>query len=267
VTQYVIDTAVDPTAQGPGAVTSHDGAGYHGGSHNNAARDPITDLVTVTAGLAQELIDRAAADAAEAAARAAADTVLLGDITAEAAARASADTILQTNITAEATTRAAADTALSTRVTTLEGLTEAKILQASSQQLTSNSTVFQNITSFGLSLLANAVWRFRGTILYNCTAAADFKFQFTLPAGAVIYGSVGPFFDPAATYQAPQLLVAGGAFALLGDGTTRGCEFSGTVVNGGTAGTMQLQAAQNTATVETTDFLVVDSNMIATRLP
>jgi hypothetical protein len=267
VTNYVIDTAVDPTALGPGAVTSHDGAGYHGGSHNNAARDPITDLVTVTAGLAQELIDRAAADAAEAAARAAADTTLQGNITAEANARASADTILQTNITAETTTRAAADTALDGRVTTLEGLTEAKILLSGSQQLTSNSTVFQNITSFGLSLLANAVWRFRGTILYNCTAAADFKFQFTFPAGCIMRAVAGPFFDPAAAYQAPQIFNEGTSFQLLGDGTTRAVEIYGTVINGGTAGTMQLQAAQNTATVENTDFVVVDSNFVATRLP
>jgi hypothetical protein len=47
--------------------------------------------------------------AAEAAARVAADDVLLADINAEAATRAGADTTLQSNINAEATTRATAD--------------------------------------------------------------------------------------------------------------------------------------------------------------
>ena len=50
--------------------------------------------------------------AAEAAARAAADTVLQGNIDAEAAARAAADFTLQNNIDAEAAARAAGDTVL-----------------------------------------------------------------------------------------------------------------------------------------------------------
>ena len=61
-------------------------------------------------GVSQEALD--AAIAAEAAARAAADTALQGNVDAEAAARAAADTALQGNVDGEAAVRAAADTAL-----------------------------------------------------------------------------------------------------------------------------------------------------------
>jgi len=72
---------------------------------------------------AAEAAARAAADTtlqnnidAEAAARAAADTALQSNITNEAAARAAADTTLQNNIDAEAAARAAADTALQANI-------------------------------------------------------------------------------------------------------------------------------------------------------
>ena len=82
----------------------------------------------ISAGLAQELLDRAAADttlqgnintvasnlSTETSARQSADTTLQSNITSEASTRAAADTTLQSNITAEASTRASA-------VTTLQG--------------------------------------------------------------------------------------------------------------------------------------------------
>lgn len=254
-------TLLDPTA-----TTSHDGAGYHGGSHNNGARDPIPDLKTVTAGLAQELIDRAAAD-----------TVLLGDITTEAASRASADTILQTNITAEATTRAAADTAeattraaadtaLSGRVTVLEGLEETKTFLGASQQLTSNSTAMQNITGISLAMPIGSLWQFRGTILYNCTVTAKFKFDFTGSGTTTLFLETGAFTDAAGTPQNGVGLGIGGVITGQGSGATVAVHVRGTVLCGGTAGTLQLRAAQNVATVENTDFVVVGTNLIFTRL-
>ena len=82
----------------------------------------------IASGLAQELLDRAAADttlqgnintvasnlSTETSARQSADTTLQSNITSEASTRAAADTTLQSNITAEASTRASA-------VTTLQG--------------------------------------------------------------------------------------------------------------------------------------------------
>lgn len=70
----------------------------------NPAQHPMSSIT----GLSTELDDLAAADDAEAAARAAADGVLAGDIADEAAARAAADLGLDADITAEAVARAAA---------------------------------------------------------------------------------------------------------------------------------------------------------------
>jgi hypothetical protein len=75
----------------------------------NAVIDKVNGQDDAIEGVASEA---AAALAAEASARAAADTTLQGNISAEASARAAADATLQGNIDAEASARAAADTTL-----------------------------------------------------------------------------------------------------------------------------------------------------------
>lgn len=156
-------------------------------------------------------------------------------------------------------------TALTTRVTTLEGLILARTYVTTGQQLTSNSTVFQNVTNMRLGLLANQSWQFVAHLTYLSTVAADFKFQWTVPAGAalnfstlsVVQGGVQVFIGS-----------AGASTSIMADGTAGNVTIviMGTVVNGGTAGDLQLQAAQNSATVELIDFIVTGTNMVATQV-
>ncbi len=141
----------------------------------------------------------------------------------------------------------------------------AKAELAAGQQLTSNSTVFQNITGMALALAANEVWRFHMTLIYISTVAADFKWQFTVPAGATLFYSSGPF-----NFGAAQIFLAsyGAATPAAADGNAANVaiELYGTVINGANAGNLQLQAAQNTGTVEITDFVVQGTNYEARRV-
>lgn len=135
----------------------------------------------------------------------------------------------------------------------------------SAQQLTSNSTAFQNVTNMAIALGANQVWRFAMTIIFISSAAADFKWQFTVPAGATLFWS-----SPGQTYLGVPVNVynqgAGVSGLADGSGAAIAVEIQGTVINGANAGNLQLQAAQNTATVEATDFVLIGSNYFARRV-
>lgn len=187
----------------------------------------------------------------------------ISDLAAETAARAAADTTLQTNITAEATTRAAADTTINGNITTLFGVTNRVqwAILAAGQQLTSNSTTFQNVTGIKLTGAANKTYRFSMSLGLLSTVTADAKYQFTVPAGATLFFSTGNYTDAGGTTSPIGSAGAASTFTVAGTGGNVFIEISGVVAFGGTPGDMQLQAAQNTATVETTDFVVQGTNL------
>ena len=160
---------------------------------------------------------------------------------------------------------AATLSALSTTVNSFIALEYTNAL-AAGQQLTSNSTAFQNITNLIVPLGTNQVWRFAMTIVGLSTAAADWKFQFTVPAGGVVWFSTGQYVNVAGATILTSQGVAGTVVDVTGTAANYPIEVAGTVVSAGTAGNLQVQAAQNTATVETTDFIVQGSNIFARRV-
>ncbi len=134
------------------------------------------------------------------------------------------------------------------------------------QALTDSSTAFQNVTAMAVPLGANEVWRFNMTLIFISTVLADFKFQFTVPAGATLYLSSGPV-----TFAGLQVFYQNTAAAtpMTADGTAANVaiEVSGTVINAGTAGNLQLQAAQNVAQADAAaDRIIVGSNIFARRV-
>lgn len=137
---------------------------------------------------------------------------------------------------------------------------------SANQQLTSNSTAYQNVTNMILPLLANQVWRFSATVVGLSSAAANWKFQFTVPAGATLWFSTGQFTTSAGGLAIYSQVGAGTTVDVRGTGANLPVEVAGTVVCGGTPGNLQLQAAQNTATVETTDFIIAGSNIFGRRV-
>ncbi len=134
------------------------------------------------------------------------------------------------------------------------------------QQLTSNSTVFQNITGMAVPLAANEVWRFSMTLISLSSVAADFKFQFTVPAGAVLFLATGGYTAGAVYVPSQASIGAAAPITLDGAAANVATEVYGTVICGGTAGNLQLQAAQAIATIENTDFVVQGTNVFAKKV-
>lgn len=163
-------------------------------------------------------------------------------------------------------THGASDIASATTLTNFINNHLAATVGASGQQLTSNSAVMQNITNVVIPVGTSQVWKFSGTIIGLSSAAADWQFTFTGPAASVIHWATAQHVNAAGATVLVSQAAAGTAVNVTGTGANYPVEVFGTIVTGGTAGNLQLQAAQNTATVENTDFIVAGTNVIATRV-
>lgn len=112
-----------------------------------------------------------------------------------------------------------------------------------------SNTTLANDKQMGFWMAANAKYRITGRIFFDTTAAADFKYAFTGPAGATLIR-----FDRthAAAGATPTDLVTDVVYpastALTGTGTDGGkVKFEAIVHNGATAGLFAFQWAQNTS--------------------
>lgn len=156
---------------------------------------------------------------------------------------------------------------LDARLDILEALTEARPALSANFPLASNTTALANVTGIGFAMPAGSVWQLRGTLAYNCTVAADLKIDFTGSATTLLDLTLFNFTDATGTAHTAVTLGIGGTVTFEGTATTRYVEFAGIVYCGGTAGTLQLRAAQNSAVVEVnTDFIVLGSNICAPRV-
>jgi hypothetical protein len=127
--------------------------------------------------------------------------------------------------------------------------------KATDQTLNSSSTTPQNDTDLAVAVAANKTYLMQLFVRYQSTAAADFKIGWTFPTNL--------------TMKYFELLVAvngtagaGSIFAIdetsavsMDWGNPGAAFFTGTVFVSSTAGTLQLQAAQNTSDAGTTKVL------------
>ncbi len=130
------------------------------------------------------------------------------------------------------------------------------------QGLTVSSTVFQNITSLVSALPAAGLFGFRSVLYFDGPTTGDIKFTFTWPAGVTNakWSTIGPALAAAASVGdgvfGPVVTVSGTAINLgtAGAGTANMslAIIEGELTMGGTAGNLQLQAAQQTADAGTT---------------
>lgn len=125
---------------------------------------------------------------------------------------------------------------------------------AVSQVLTASSTVLQNVTNMAASLPTAGTFQFSGRIFYDATTTADMKFAFTIPAGATMRWGLNAL-GPGGTNPIYTAIIGSGtatAVGALGIGSVLMALFDGEVTMGGTAGNLQLQAAQNTSDASVT---------------
>ena len=113
-----------------------------------------------------------------------------------------------------------------------------------SDQCVTSSAVFVNDSALAVTPAVNATYIVDCVIYYTAVSGADFKFQFTAPAGAT-FEHVATYVNTAGSFnQGVQQLTE--PHAAQGNGTTvMSVEFTGTLVMGATAGNLQVQFAQN----------------------
>lgn len=130
-----------------------------------------------------------------------------------------------------------------------------------------NTTTLANATEMSFSVGANETWGFLMFIRYSTNATADIKFAFTVPASATwdvhaVGKDAGATLDAQIAYGDHSTTVKD----FTGTTATRtSLALMGTVVTGGTSGSLQLQFAQQTANASDTTVLA-NSWIIAWRL-
>jgi len=141
-----------------------------------------------------------------------------------------------------------------------------KTVCKTADETVNDSAAFQDDDELVIAVGANEIWYLQLWVRVLSTAAADFKWQFTVPVAATIEGfdlnDVG-----VATAAAPlrSLTLAGiQAFLVAGAGEYALC-ISAIYVGGANAGNIQLQWAQNTADASDTKVLA-NSFIIAHKL-
>lgn len=135
------------------------------------------------------------------------------------------------------------------------------LYQAADQPLTSNTTTYQDSNTLQFVLLANKSYAFRLYLRYNCSAVADIKLQWSLPAGAS-YMMHGTGYDTGGALVVFDAVTASQAFG--GTGANIDLVLEGVIINGANSDAAILQAAQNTA--EATNITILGGSYLSARL-
>ena len=127
-----------------------------------------------------------------------------------------------------------------------------------SDETVNNSAVLQNDDELLFAVAANEIWEFEFWLRVNSSAVADIKIAVTAPTGSsAFFAKMGDVVTAEKTN--------GQAISLSCGGVNEHTKIRGLVVNGATAGNVQLQWAQDTAEVSNTSVLL-QSHGIAKRL-
>ena len=118
------------------------------------------------------------------------------------------------------------------------------------QNLTLSSTTLQNVTSLVAAMPTAGTFGFRCFVWYSSSTTADVKLAFSVPAGATIrWTGVGMVSGSSTSgdvnFTTPAASDATAAYGANGVGSVIGIQLEGTYVAGGTAGNLQMRAAQN----------------------
>lgn len=144
------------------------------------------------------------------------------------------------------------------------------VIVKAANEIVNDSVTLQNDDDFAFSVAANKTYLVDLYLRLNGGIAADFKFAWTLPAGASVNwaaeaegggGGLGFYWAPKDTAQGSQQALNTGTISVNGSANTpQGMHLTAIIIVGGTAGTAQLQWAQNTQTVA--DSIVLANSML-----
>jgi len=132
-----------------------------------------------------------------------------------------------------------------------------KIILKTADETVNNSSTLQDDNELFLAIGANEIWLFWLFFWGNSGTTPDFKIGWAIPSGASgVFDSIVT--AVASTSLTATLIISGFAASYL-------YRFYGEIKNGATAGNLQFQWAQNTATVSDTKVLA-NSCIIAHRI-
>ena len=125
---------------------------------------------------------------------------------------------------------------------------------------TNATTTLSDVTGISFAIAASEIWAFVAFIHTNAPAAADIKFDCTVPSGAT--GRLGTH---GGTVEVPPgSATIGTTVAVSTSGAQIMVTVAGTIVNSTNAGTVQLQSAQVVASG--TNSILINSWFVAVRL-
>lgn len=129
----------------------------------------------------------------------------------------------------------------------------------SADETVTNSAALQNDDQLLFAIPASEAWAFKFVIFYNGGTTTDFKIGITVPTGAtrLIWSSIGPPTGQtvlATINEMGPVTTSGGnvSFGGMGVGVPVMVTIDGTILNGTTAGNVQLQWAQDVAAATNT---------------
>ena len=133
--------------------------------------------------------------------------------------------------------------------------------------VTSSTTVLSDVVGMSFAIGASEVWTMQMFGMFDADVTPDIKVGFTGPAGcAMTWAHTGnPLLNAAGAtlYNPPETIGTAWQGAGQGAGSPLATTFAGTIVNGVTAGTIQLQYAANAAGSST---LKAETHIIFTKV-
>ena len=129
-----------------------------------------------------------------------------------------------------------------------------KTVRKSSDQTVTSSTTLVNDSQLKFAIAANETYIFEAWLYtYAADGTPDIKVTFTSPAGSTLFWSSSQVIFNAAAATTLTVVAPGGTTGdLFVDSNLRAIQLYGSVLNGGTAGDVQFQLAQNTSSANGT---------------
>jgi hypothetical protein len=127
-------------------------------------------------------------------------------------------------------------------------VTELRLLSATSgadQNFRATGTTLTNVTGLSIAVVASATYEFQLSVQYSTSTTADLKLAFTGPTGYSMDVAAGGFSAGGETWITTR---GTQATTWTWGGTGNSAYWHGSLTTGVNAGTVQLQAAQNTGT-------------------
>ncbi len=121
------------------------------------------------------------------------------------------------------------------------------------------NTTLSDVTGLSFAIAANETWLFWIALYYSSGTTPDLKFTFTVPSGCTgSQGFVGALNSTSASITVTTVIPAAGSAQVA--------TISGLAINSTTAGTIQLQAAQNVSDASDSTIFA-NSHLLAVRIP